>query len=174
MDIENISYEMNIYKNDLFIRTKQIVLTDGLYEGNQFIIDELSSNTTYNFECIATYQNPQTLRQETKIVYSEELTTLDFYTYTYTIEPFEDYIEVTINLDDPNDYFQNAYYESYDTSGEQIIYLDWESYTFNQSLNEKSITFTIYTPTSPAYQITIGMVNQNNYLINQIIEIIIE
>lgn len=174
MLVENMSYEMNIYKNELFIRSEKIVLQDSLYEGNQFIIDGLLPNTTYNFECIAMYQHPQTLRQETKTIYTQEITTLNTYTYTYTIETLNDYIEITINLDDPNDYFQKAYYESLDTSGEQIMYLDGESYTFNGSLNDKSITFTIDKPISTAYQITIGMQNQNDFLINQIIEIIIE
>lgn len=173
MHVDNMSYVMNIYKNEVFIRSEQVALADSLFEGNQFIIKDLLPNTTYNFECIATYQNPQTLRQETQSIYAEEITTLDTYTYTYDIASFDDYYEVTINLNDPYDYFQNAYYESYDTSGEQVIHLDWDSYQFNGSLNEKSITFTIYKPTPSAYQITIGMQNQNNYLINQIIEIII-
>jgi hypothetical protein len=174
LQVNHISYEMNIYKNELLIRSEEVILEHDVYEGSQFVIDGLTPNTLYNFECIATYQNPQTLRQETKIIYTEEITTLNAYTFTYTIDEFEDYYEVTVNLDDPNDNFQIAYYESFDTSGEHVMYIDSENYTFNNHLNEKNIVFTIYKPTATNYRIIIGMENQSNYLINQIIEIIIE
>ena len=173
MSVGNISYEMNIYKNDLLIRTDQIVLDTNEYEGNEFVIDELSPNTTYAFECIATYTNPQTLRQEQDIIYQEEITTLDVYTYSYSVETFNDYIEVTIILNDPNNYFQNAYYESYDTSGDYDIYLDSEIYLFNDNGNDKSVTFTIFIPTTSAYQITIDIRSQFDYSVKQIIDIII-
>jgi hypothetical protein len=35
MDVGNIEYEMNIYKHDLLIRTEQIVLEEGEFEGRQ-------------------------------------------------------------------------------------------------------------------------------------------
>ena len=178
MDVGNISYEMNIYKDDLLIRTDQIILEqsefDGHeFEGNEFVIDELSPNTTYALECIATYTNPQTLRQEQAIIYQEEITTLDVYTYSYSVETFNDYIEVTIILIDPNNYFQSAYYESYDTSGDYDIYLDSEIYLFNDNGNDKSVTFTIFIPTTSAYQITIDIRSQFDYSVKQIIDIII-
>ena len=173
MDVGNISYEMNIYKNDLLLRTDQIILAENEFEGSEFIIDELSPNTTYTLECIATYTNPQTLRQEQEIIYQEEITTLDVYSYSYSIEMFDGYMEVTIILNDPLDYFQNAYYESYDTSGDYDAYLDSETYLFNDSGNDKLITFTVFIPTASAYRITIGIRNQFDYSINQIIEITI-
>ena len=173
MSVGNISYEMNIYKNDLLIRTDQIVLDTNEYEGNEFVIDELSPNTTYAFECIATYTNPQTLRQEQDIIYQEEITTLDVYTYSYSVETFNDYMEVTIILNDPNNYFQNAYYESYDTSGDYDIHIDSETYLLYEHGDEKSVTLTIFIPTTSAYQITIGIRNQFDYSIKQIIDIII-
>ena len=173
MDVGTISYEMNIYKNDILIRTDPIVLEQSEYESNGFVIDELSPNTTYVFECIATYTNPQTLRQEQDIIYQEEITTLDVYTYSYSVETFNDYMEVIITLNDPNNYFQNAYYESYDTSGDYDMYLDSGTYLFNDNGNDKSITLTIFIPTTSAYQITIGMRNQFDYSVRQIIDIII-
>ncbi len=173
MDVGNISYEMNIYKNDLLIRTDQIILEQSEFEGSEFVIDELLPNTTYALECIATYTNPQTLRQEQDIIYQEEITTLDVYTYSYSVETFNDYIEVTIILNDPNNYFQNAYYESYDTSADYHIFLDSETYLFNDNGNDKSVTFTILIPTTSAYQITIGIRSQFDYSVKQIIDIII-
>ncbi len=173
VDIGNISYEMNIYKNDLLIRTDQIILKQNEFEGSEFVIDELSPNTTYTLECIATYTNPQTLRQEQDIIYQEEITTLDVYSYSYSVETFNDYIEVSIILNDPNDYFQNAYYESYDTSGDYDIFLNGETYLLNDNGNDKSVTFTVSIPTTSSYQITIGIRNQFDYTVKQIIEIII-
>ncbi|KFZ27453.1 MAG: hypothetical protein KQ78_00190 [Candidatus Izimaplasma bacterium HR2] len=173
VDVGDISYEMNIYKNDLFIRIDQIILEQSDFEGSEFVIGELSPNTTYALECIATYINPLTLRQEQDIIYQEEISTLDSYTYSYTIETFNDYIEVSIILNDPNNYFELAYYESYDTSGDYDIYLNSETHLFNDNGNDKSITFTIFIPTTSSYQITIGIRNQFDYTVKQIIEIII-
>ena len=173
MSVETISYEMNIYKNDLLIRTDQITLEEGEFEGNDFVIDELSPNTTYALECIATFTNPQTLRQEQQTIYQEELTTLDVYSYSYSVETFDDYLEVTIILTDPNDYFQNVYYESYDTSGDFDIYIIGETYLFTNIDDNKSVTFTIYIPTASSYKITIGIRNQFDFSIKQIIDIII-
>ncbi len=173
MNIENISYEMNIYSNDLLIRTDQIVLDISEFESREFVIDELTPNTTYTFECVATYTNPQTLRQEQKIIYEEEITTLDIYTYSYVVETFNDYLEVTITVIDPNHYFQNVYYESYDTSGEHDVYIIGETNLFVNNGEDKSVTFTILIPTASSYRITIGMRNQLDSSIKQIIDIII-
>ncbi len=173
MEVSNISYEMNIYKNESLIRTDQIILKQNEFEGSEFIIDELSPNTTYVFECIATYTNPQTLRQEQKTIYQEEITTLDAYSYSYTMETFNDYLEVTIILNDPNNNFEIAYFESYDTSGDQNMYITGETYMFNDNGENKSVTFTIFLPTTSAYEITIGMRNQFDHLVKQIIDVII-
>lgn len=173
MTVENVSYKMNIYKNDLLIRTDQIEIKEGEFEGSEFAIDGLSPNTTYAFECIATFKNPQTLRTEQVIIYQEELTTLDVYTYSYSIETFDDYMEVTIIVTDPSHYFQNVYYESYDTSGDYGQYLFSETMPFINNGNDKSATFTISIPTSSAYRIEISIRNQTDYLIKQIIDIII-
>lgn len=173
MDVGEISYVMNIFINDLLIRTDQIVLEEHEFEGSEFVIDELSPNTTYALECIATYTNPQTLRQEKDTIYQGEITTLGIYSYSYNVEQFNDYMEVSIILSDPNDYFQNSYYESYDTSADYDIFLDCETYLFNDNGDDKAVTFTIFIPTTSAYQITIGIRNQFNYSVKQIIDIII-
>lgn len=172
LNVEDISYEMNIYEEDSLIRTDQVEITTNNHYGSKFIIDDLTPNTIYLFECIATYVNPQTLRQEQSIIYQEEITTLDVYSYTYSVETFDDYIEVTIVVTDPFHYFQLAFYESYDTSSEEDIYLNGQNYQFTANTNDKSVTFTIYKPTSSSYQITIGIRNEFNYSLTQIIEVI--
>ena len=173
MDIGEISYEMNIYKNNLLIRSEDILLEQSGYGENEFTINKLLPNTTYSLECIATYKNPNTLRQEQVTIYQEELTTLDVYTYSYSVETFNDYMEVSITLTDPNHYFQNAYYESYDTSGEHDMYLVGETYSFINNGVDKSSTFTINIPITSSYKIEIGIRNQIDFSINEIIDIII-
>jgi len=172
MDVENIKYEMKIYKNDLLIRTDKIVL-EASEHGYEFVISELTPSTTYAFECIAIHTNPQTLRLEKSIVYQEEVTTLDVYTYTYTKETIGDYLEVTIILNDPSHNFQEVYYDSYDTSGEFDTYLASETYGFTPDGNEKYVTFSILLPTTSSYKITIFFENQFDYLIRHKIDIII-
>ncbi len=173
LDIGDISYKMDIYRNDLLIRSDRIDLIPGDFHGSEFIIGKLLPSTTYTLRCVATYTNPQTLRQERAVVYEGEVTTLSEYTYSYNIETFPDYWEVSITLNDPSNYFENAYYESYDTSGEYDIFLNSESFLFNDNGNDKSVVFTILIPISSTYQITIDMRNQSDYLIKQVIEIIV-
>lgn len=172
MDVGNISYQMNIYKNKLLIRTDQITLEESNYEDKSFVIEHLSPNTNYTFECIALYTNPQTLRKEESTIYKEEITTLGDYLYTYHIDEIDDYIEVTIVLDDPLHNFQYAYYEVYDTSDEFNMYIDGETYPFTANMNDKSTSFIISLPSTSSYQIIIGIRNQNDFTIKEIIDTI--
>jgi hypothetical protein len=173
MDVGSISYEMLIYENNDLIRTDQIVLEQGGHEGSEFVISDLSPNTTYYLECIATYTNPLTLRQEQELIYQEEITTLEDYTYTYSVETFDDYMEVTIILNDPFHNFQTASYESYDTSGDYDMYINSNTFMFVDNGDNKSVTFTISIPSASAYRITIDIRNQFDYQVRQIIEILI-
>lgn len=172
MVVDNIKYEMNVFKNGLLMKTESITLEENSYDNNELIIDGLSPNSTYDFECVAIYINPQTLSLERVMVYQEEVTTLNVYTYNYYKDIVDEYIEVTITLSDPNNYFQEVYYESYDTSGEYDIYLFSESYLFNDNGIEKNISFTIYIPTVSAYEITIVLRNEFDTLVKQKIDII--
>ena len=69
--VQTGSYKMNIYQNGILFRTDAISVEEGDFHGSEFVIDRLSPNTTYTLECIATYKDPQTLRQEQKIIYEE-------------------------------------------------------------------------------------------------------
>lgn len=173
MRVDNIEYVMNIYKNNILIRSEQIVLEGSTHEGSEFEINGLFPDTTYTFDCTAIYTNPQTLRKETVSIYQEEIVTLDTYSYEYTVEEFDQYIEVTIVVTDPNHYFHYAFYDSFDTSGEYLIYLMSESIPFVNNGATKSATFIIYLPSTETYKITIGIRNQSDYMIKQIIDNII-
>jgi hypothetical protein len=178
MNAENISYKMNVYNNNLLVRTETLVLgisddEEYHYGNNEIIIDKLLPSTTYDYECIAIYTNPLTLRTEQEIIYEEEITTLDTYSYAYNVEEFDEYFEITIVVDDPNHYFQNVYYESNDTSGEYDMYLYSEMLDFTLNEFDKSVTFTIFKPSASSYQITIDMRSQTDSSIKQMIDIII-
>jgi len=171
-DVGDIDYQMNIYKNNFLLRTESITLDENNDHGSGFLIDDLNPNTTYMFECIATYINPQTLAEEQVSIYQEEITTLGDYTYTYNLETFEDYIEITLTLNDPLDYFQYLYVESYDTSEEFEIYLESNSYDFIVEGEEKTISITINIPSALSYKINISMQSQTNYNVRHLIDTI--
>jgi hypothetical protein len=173
IDVGTITYNMNVYTSDSLFKTEKITLSQDDVEGNQFVITQLSPLTTYSFECVATYINPQTLRKEQATVYQEDLTTLDIYSYDYSVETFEGFMEISIQLNDPSAIFNYAYFESYDTSTEYDTYLDGETYILNGTGNDKYVIFTINTPTTSSYQITIGLGSQTNYSAKQVIDIII-
>lgn len=173
MNVENLSFKMNIYNNNLLVETINVPSSEGMHGDIELVVDDLSPNTLYMFECIAIYDHPKTLRQEEEIIYQEEITTLNAYTYSYVVEPFLDYIEVSISVNDPNHYFQEAYYELYDISGEFDSWLAGEIYFFTPNGEEKATVLTIFIPVSTSYRITIGMRNELDYSIKEIIEIII-
>lgn len=172
MTVEEITYTMNVYKDNNLVQTKSFTPDNQQHGDSEFIVDGLSPDTTYVFECIADYTNPHTLRSEQVNVYDEEITTLGDYSYTYTIDTVGDYIEVTITLIDPNHYFQLAYYEAYDTSDEFAYWLAEESFGFTPIGDSKTTTFSILIPQVDSYRITIGVRSQTTYTIKQIIEVI--
>ncbi len=171
-NIEGISYRMNVYKNSLLITTKQIDSTTGDFHGTEFIIDNLLPETTYQFECVATFNNPQTLREEQVVIYDEEVTTITDYDITYKIETFDDFIEVSIFVIDNDHHFQIAFYDIYDTTGEDDFFLTGETFEFTNNGEEKSTIFTITIPTVETYRIKIGIRNRDDYKITKIIEVI--
>lgn len=173
LDAEDISYEMNIYNNNILIRTEKVILEESDFHSSNFVINGLTPNTTYEFECIATYTNPQTLRSEKDIVYHEEITTIGTYTYTYTKEIIDDYLEVTIVLNDPSHNFQEVYYEMYDTSEEFNMYIESETFYFIADGEEKYTTFTIFLPITSSYEITLTLMNQTDFNIKHKIDIIL-
>jgi hypothetical protein len=172
MYVEDISYYVNIYQNERLLRTDDVILEEGGHHGSSFVIENLRANTTYVIEVIAVYTNPQTLRREEQIVFNEEVTTLESYSIDYSIETIGEYYEITITLQDPSHNFQLTYYDVYDTSGEMDVYVTGSTNPFVPNGEEKASTFSILIPTT-ASRITIGVRNELDFSIKQIIEIII-
>jgi hypothetical protein len=167
--LDKQSFEMYIYQNDLLIRKDSLVLKEDGYEGSSFKISNLEPNTTYDFECVATFTNPQTLRTEERIIYQEELTTLEDYSYRYELMETNDALEFTIFLEDPSEYFQFVFVEMYDVSLEYPMYLLGQSYYFTLVEGEKQVSFIINKPMVDAYKIHVGMQNDQDYTITETI-----
>jgi hypothetical protein len=160
MDVGDSTYVMTLYRHNLEIREETITLKGGDHHGSTFVIDDLSPDQTYRVELSITYTNPQTLAEETVILYDEEITTLKTYTYTYTKDITNTTIDVTITLDDPQDYFDYLMVEITDTSGEFDTYLASETYTFITNTTDKTVTLSITIPSVPSYNIALSMHSQ--------------
>lgn len=168
-----INYDMNVYKNNFLIQTRNIETGIHEFEDSMLVIDGLLPSTTYTFECIATYTNPQTLRVEQLTVYERELDTLDSYTYSYTKEIIGETLEITVILNDPSNQFTNVIYELTDTTGAHAMHLDDGMYSFEENGTEKSVTFTVFLPSIESYSITATLMNTNEFLNRQKIDILI-
>jgi hypothetical protein len=109
------------------------------------------------------------MRTETQVLHEEEIKTLGDYSFEYEITHFENYSEVYIFVNDPNHYFQIPYYSIYQIDDDISHYLDGQSFSFTPDGNGKYASFIIYNPGIIPYQLVIGIRNQNDYTINQII-----
>jgi hypothetical protein len=172
MDIGIIQFEMNVYRNDMLVKSKTVSSDPEMSEENGFTITGLRPETTYIFECIAIFTNPNTLSKEEKVIYTEEITTLSAYNYTYNIEEYDTYYDVTIVLEDPGDHFDRVNYEVYDTSEPYEMYILGYGYTLDVNGTEKTYAFTIDRPDISTYKIQITLTNSTNPLIFEIINTI--
>ena len=172
MDIGEIQFKINAYRNDMIVKSKTFTSDPEMYEENGFTITGLRPGTTYIFECIAIYTNPNTLSQEQQVIYTEEITTLSAYNYTYEMEEYDTYYEVSIVLQDPGNHFDTVNYNVYDTSEPYEMYVSGNGYILEVNGDEKTITFTIDKPVLNSYNIRITMTNTNEFLILEIIDTI--
>ncbi len=170
ISITSVSYELNIYHNDILINTVEVPPATANYQNIDAVVDDLSPNTTYKIEGIASYIDPQTLRKTNDVIYEETFTTLNSYDITlFNITDQGTFYEVTIILNDPSNYFQLAYFDIYEITDDFDNYITGNSYVFTASQSEKSITFTIDKPTETKYRITIGIRSELNFEIRDII-----
>ncbi len=171
MGVDNLKYNFNIYRGNMLLRTEEYIPEPDDYHGG-YLIEDLLPDTTYVIEVEAVFTNPQTLSREAIIIYNEEHTTIKDYSYDHTITWFDTYIEITVNLNDPFDLFQVAYYETYDTTGDHEMWIEGNVYPFEVNGEDKTITFTFDIPIVESYTIYILMNNQTDNTIIQNIETI--
>ncbi len=164
----DIAYHVNVYRGSVLLKRIEVDIGTSMH-GSTFPISGLLPNTTYRLEGVATYTNPQTLRNESQIIYDEEVTTLADYQISYQIVSYEAYLEATITIVDPNHYFQLASYELIDVTGEMPIYIMSETFSFTANGHSQSTTFIIMIPTDITYQVIIDVRSETNYMIRHII-----
>lgn len=172
MRVENLEFEMKIYRNNQLIQTDSFIPSNNHNAHEKWIISNLNPDTAYIFECTAVFTNPQTLRTEKQIISTEEYTTTKNFTYTYLLNEKNNTLEVTVNLNDPENVLDIVYFEVLDTTLEFEEYLSGETYFFDIDGEDKFYTFTIILPNVEKYQINIGMRSNTNSYVNEIIEII--
>lgn len=167
---DNIEYHAKLYRNHNLIETKKINMESSGFEQNvEFSFDRLRILTDYEVEVVATYINPQTLREETISLDVISFTTLGDYELTYEITEEIDYIDVYIELYDPNHYFQVPYFSIYEPSDfHNILYMN-QTFSFTPDGNIKYVHFQIDYPSLETYILEIGIYNQTNFLIHHII-----
>lgn len=168
-EVGEITYEVNVYQNDMIVKSRRFTTSTDYHDGTEIFIDGLHNSSTYFVEVKGYYINPQTLRNEYKILYQEQITTLDQYTYEITYEEVDGNIEVTIVVRDPSHHFQTPYYEAWDTTGEFDVYITGMTYTFINNGDEKSVIFSIPIPNTTSYEVCIGIRNETDFIINQAI-----
>ncbi len=169
---QDAEFEMNVYLGEVLVKSVPFITPDDHFEESTYTVYGLNPDTLYRFECIAKYVNPLTKKYTEESVYLEEIRTLQQITYEVDITTEIDIINVTITLTDPGHHFQRAYFEVYDTSGEYSTYITGQIQHFINQGTTKSATFSIPVPTYSSYNIKIGIQNEQDYVINQVIEII--
>lgn len=164
----DIGYAVNVYKGNILLQRVDVNVGENMHE-TVAVISGLLPHTVYRFEGVATYINPQTLREESTIIYNEELTTLEDYQVSYDMVTYDGYIEVVINVVDPNDYFQVSYVELYELTDDFPVYLSGETYMLTPDGDHQTVTFTVTIPNDIYYHLVIGIRDEFNYMICHII-----
>lgn len=164
-NVEDITYHIEVFDGGNLVKKDTVSPSQEEHEGYKYVLEGLSPNTTYIIKAKVTYINPQTLREEEYQLPEEEFTTLQTYSYTYTINEIDDQYEITVTLFDPYDQFQYVYTEIYDSI--ENMYIDGNIYNFTGSLEDKTVTFTLNKPMIDSFEIFIGMRNSTSYMMNQ-------
>lgn len=121
MDSEmEVEYEVQILLHDYVVDSQSFTVAQEEehmhHEGNYMLFDDLIPETTYQVKLIAKYDDPYTLAYTEAIIQSIEFTTLKDIEFTYTIQEFDTYYEITIELDDPENQFTHGYYNIYEVT----------------------------------------------------------
>ena len=139
------------------------------HDSATFTFLKLKKNTEYRLVISATYIHPQTMREETIMLHEETYQTLGDYEIEYDIRFHETHIEVYIQLNDPNHYFQVPFYVIYEVVEHQMIYYESNTFDFTPDGVYKFVTFEILYPDVETYQILIAVRNQNDYTMYHIL-----
>lgn len=171
-NLGELTYIVDIYQGNTLFKQDTFTVESGSYYGYTHMVEDLLLGTTYTVVGTILYDNPYTLEIEEEVIYEEDLTTLSNYVVTYTIEEFEEYMIITILLEDPTNIFDYAYYEMYEISGEEMYYLSSNSNYFIDGGSTKTAELNIYYNTAVNSKIIISIRSSMDYTHKEIIEII--
>jgi hypothetical protein len=167
-DIE-VTYIFELYQDDKQIASQQILGTFQSQDSPPIIFDDLKENSLYHVIVTAHYMNPDTLLPEEEIFEDIPFETLGYYEISYTMDTFDSYIEIMIEVIDPSHYFQIPYYEVYDLSGDFSSWISSEYLSFTPGANSKTVTMMIQLPDTGEIDIIVGIQNQNDFTMKHIV-----
>lgn len=133
------------------------------HDGASIVFDKLKSNVEYTIELYATYIHPYTLVETEELLYTEYVTTLGQYTSTFELEEFDEYYEVSITLNDPEDIFNIAYFNVFEMTEYGNLYYRGQTVGFQVMDDEKYVIILIDKPLLDDYIIEIGIGNSMIY-----------
>ena len=169
--VEDIVYKVLLKEGSKVLEQRVFDKTVELdHYGIELEFLDLKATTEYTLILEANFTNPETLRKENLIVNTETFTTLPSYTVSYEIEEFIDYYFVRIELNDPNQNFELAYYEVTIEGEHYPIYIDLDSSSF-EDIDEttKEASFEIQKPVEEIYTLSFGIRSSINYTINEVL-----
>ncbi|MDD3382123.1 MAG: hypothetical protein PHT83_01285 [Bacilli bacterium] len=169
--VEDIVYKVLLKEGSKVLEQRVFDKTVELdHYGIELEFLDLKATREYTLILEANFTNPETLRKENLIVNTETFTTLPSYTVSYEIEEFIDYYFVRIELNDPNQNFELAYYEVTIEGEHYPIYIDLDSSSF-EDIDEttKEASFEIQKPVEEIYTLSFGIRSSINYTINEVL-----
>ena len=135
------------------------------------VFEHLKPDTEYEVKVFVTYTNPFQKNEETKELAPITFTTLPDFKADVTVTDLGDMYEVTILLNDPQSFYDMAYYQIYQVDEFYDYVMEYNSYPFEMIDDENSVTFTIMKPDYEFY-IDIGIMNSDSYEYYIVIETI--
>ncbi len=131
-------------------------------EADLILFERLKADTDYSIRVLVTYINPYNKNQETKELSVLEFTTSKDYSYDLSIEDLGDSYRITIVLDDPEDFYDLAYYRIYRLDDSYDYVVEYNTYQWNYVNDTKSVTFVVNKQVFE-FRINIGISNSQSY-----------
>ena len=167
--IEDLEFKVNVHLGTRIVQTVYFTPSSDHHDHNKLLIENLTPDTTYVFEFIAVFTNPNTLRTEEQLVLEEAYKTAEDYSYTYTRTTVGELEEVTFTIDDPNDVIGYVYLDvMYIVDGIENFQID--TYFLEVIDEQEQTTFSFMIPVADEYEIFIGIRNNTDFNINEILE----
>ncbi|MBI9010551.1 MAG: hypothetical protein JEZ05_11060 [Tenericutes bacterium] len=172
MDIE---YEALLMINDYIVQRKSIIHDEsedlGMHHGGVTVeFTDLLMDQEYSVALLAKYQDPITLKRVEVNVNSFDFVTLTNFSVDYQVIDNETYIEVTINLSDPEARFTDAYYTVWEVTEFGTWQYESMSYDFIEDGDQLYISFTISLPVLEEMIIDIGISDSSQFYYKVILE----